>query len=79
MTNKPKRRLAVRRRLADCANFAMRQGRINRADIAAIGEVSIVQASHDMAALIEDYPELGLRYDLSRKTYVCTIPKAEQA
>jgi hypothetical protein len=64
------RRLAVRRRLIDYSMFVRANGRINRADIARIGEVSITQASADIAALIEDYPNLDLIYDSSRKTFV---------
>lgn len=64
------RRLAIRRRLADYAEFVRANGRINRADMARIGEVSITQASADVAALIEDYPDLRLSYDTSRKTFV---------
>lgn len=64
------RRLGVRRRIKDCADFARRMGRINRADIARIGEVSITQASADIAMLIEDYPDLGLAYDRSAKMFV---------
>lgn len=68
------RRLAVRRRLKDYADFATANGRINRADIARIGEVSITQASADVAMLIEDYPQLGLAYDKSAKTFLCRRP-----
>jgi hypothetical protein len=74
-----KRRLAVRRRLADYAKFATLNGRINRADMARIGEISIVQASADVAMLIEDYPELGIVYDKSAKTFVCRpVPEVSQ-
>lgn len=63
------RPLAVRRRLADYAKFATLNGRINRFDMARIGEISITQASADVPMLIEDYPELGLAYDKSAKTF----------
>lgn len=64
------RRLGIRRRLADYAEFVRENGRINRDDMARIGEVSITQASADVAMLIEDYPDLRLAYDTSRKTFV---------
>ena len=64
------RRLALRRRLEGYADFARRRGRINRKDMAKIGEISFAQASSDMKALIEDYPDLGLAYDPSKKTYI---------
>jgi hypothetical protein len=71
-----KRRLAVRRRLMDYARFATLNGRINRADMARMGEVSITQASADAAMLIADYPELGLVYDRSQKSFVCRPAEA---
>lgn len=66
----PKRRLALRRRLEDYAAHIKREGSINRSDMMRIGEISIAQASADMAALVEDYPGFGLRYDASAKTYL---------
>lgn len=65
-----KRRLGARRRLHDAYEFAKANGRINRADIARIGEVSITQASADVAALMADYPSLGLVYDKSLRTFL---------
>lgn len=63
------RRLAIRNRLRDYAAFVRKHGRINRSDACRIGEVSVPQASLDLAMLREDYPELGLWYDTSGKTY----------
>lgn len=69
---KPKthRRLAVRRRLADYWDFVNETRRVTRRDVMRIGEVSIVQATKDLAMLREDYPELGLEYDMFAKAYV---------
>ena len=61
---------ALRNRLADYAAFAREHRRINRADMARIGEVSITQASADVKALMAHYPSLGLVYDRSKKTFV---------
>jgi hypothetical protein len=66
------RRLAVRRRLADYAAHLEAHGTINRRDMMRIGEISVAQASADLAALIEDFPGFGLAYDRSAKTYRVT-------
>lgn len=63
-------RRALRDRLDDYAAFAREHRRINRADIARIGEVSITQASADVKALMKQHPSLGLVYDRSKKTFV---------
>lgn len=72
------RRLAVRRRLDDYARFAAVNGRINRADMARMGEVSIAQASSDAAMLVDDYPELGIVYDRSAKAFVCSSERGRE-
>ncbi len=64
------RRLAVRNRLADYAAFVREHGRINRSDICRIGEISFPQASADIAMLMDDYPELRIRYDARLKTFL---------
>lgn len=69
-----KRRLGVRNRLASYAAHFRAVGSINRRDIQRLGEVSLPQASTDIAMLIEDYPELGLRYDTRLKTYIGNWP-----
>ena len=66
------RKLALRRRLEDYRNFVVEHRRINREDMARMGEISLVQASADMKALMEDFPNLGLVYDRSLKTFVAT-------
>lgn len=71
---KPKRRLAVRNRLASYAAHFRAVGSINRRDIQRLGEVSLPQASTDMSMLIEDYPELALQYDARLKTFVGNWP-----
>jgi hypothetical protein len=58
-----KRRLAVRRRLADYAEFVRQHGFISLADAERIGEISMFQAWTDLAILMEDYSDLGLFYD----------------
>lgn len=63
------RRLALRRRLADYAAHVREHGTINRSDMMRLGEISVAQASADLHALIEDYPDLNLIYDKSAKTY----------
>ncbi len=65
----PHRKLAVRRRLAAYVKYLQHHRKINRSDVMRIGEISTMQASTDLAALREDYPELGLFYDTSAKTY----------
>lgn len=69
------RRFALRRRLEEYAAFAREHGRINRADMARIAEVTFATASSDMKALIEDYPDLGLTYDMSKKAYLTSVNK----
>lgn len=64
------RRLGARGRIHEAYEFAKANGRINRADIARIGEVSITQASADVAALMAEHPSLGLVYDRSKRTFV---------
>ena len=61
---------ALRNRLEEYAAFAREHRKINRADMARIGEVSITQASADVKALMDHYPSLGLAYDKSKKTFV---------
>ena len=72
-----KRRLALRRRLEDYYFFVLENGAINRSDMARIGEVSIRQSSADMKALQEDYPQLGLEYDTSRKQFIASMGKIQ--
>jgi len=69
------RRRALRDRLADYAEFAASNGTIRRVDMMRIGEISDTQASSDMKALIEDYPQLGIVYDTRQKTYVVTAKR----
>ena len=63
------RKLALRRRLEDYKNFILQYGHINRKDMMKIGEISMPQASADLKALMEDYPEFQLEYNKTSKKY----------
>lgn len=62
-------RPAVRTRLSQAVDHLLETGKLNRADIERVGEVSTPQASLDMAEIISRLPNL-MRYDPSAKCYV---------
>jgi hypothetical protein len=62
-------RPAVRLRLSEAVERLRETGTLNRADIQRIGEVSMPQASSDIAEIKKRFPDL-MRYDRSAKCYV---------
>ena len=61
--------LVVRERLADVVNEAIDQGRLRRADIVRVGNVSQQQAAVDLREIRKRFPDL-LDYDPSSRRYV---------
>jgi hypothetical protein len=62
-------KLAVRQRLAAAVTRLKFSGRLGRADLVEIGEISIPQASNDLAEIQRRLPGL-MRYDRTRRCYV---------
>lgn len=62
------RRLAQRRRIVEAIQFLAHYGRLNRADIERIGEVSTPQASIDLRLIQERMPDLMI-YDRVARCY----------
>lgn len=61
-------RLPVRRRIAETLAFAAREGRVNRRDICAFGEISMQQAAKDLAEIRRRLPG-ALVFDAHAKTF----------
>lgn len=62
-------KLAKRMRLQSAVGHLLNTGKLNRADIMRLGEVSIFQAALDFGVIRNEYPGLMI-YDAHRKTYV---------
>jgi hypothetical protein len=61
-------RLAARQRCAEIVRLLRVNGRVNRAEIMAFGEVTSAQAAADIATVNRRFPDLMV-YDRSAKTY----------
>ena len=67
-------RLAVRRRLAGAVAHLIATGKLGRADIQRIGEISVPQASLDLKMIRRRCRGL-MTYDKTRKAYVLKTSK----